>query len=185
MKIIQRKCLENSKVDVTEDHCSSSSSSYRAAVRAPSTVLGSTQTAAAAVGSSIVRQHQWGASSLQHLSSAAAAAASSGAAGAPCPERAPLEDQVSPGHQSSSGTPGWSPRLQHTAALGSPCPAPDGCCTSETVGSLGEFGKSVCEIKTLQLGRKWKEWSVRGGVIVAILSVCACKSADYSEENND
>lgn len=153
-------------MDVTEGHCSSSSSSYGAAVREPSTVLGSTQTAAAAVGSSIVRQHQWGASSLQHLSYAAAAA-SSGAAGAPCPERAPLEDQVSPGHQSSSGKPGWSPRLQHTAALGSPCPAPDGCCTSETVGSLGEFGKSVCEIKTLQPGRKWNGRSVRGGVIVA------------------
>lgn len=33
MKIIQRKCLENTKVDVTEGHCSSSSSSYGAAVR--------------------------------------------------------------------------------------------------------------------------------------------------------
>lgn len=116
----------------------------------------STDTAAAAVGSSTVRQHQWGASSLKHFRSAAAAAASSGAAGAPCPQRAPLEDQVSAGHQSSSGTPGWSQRLQHTAALGSPGRAPGGYCTSETMGSLGEFGKSACEIKMVQPGRTYK-----------------------------
>lgn len=140
-------------------------------------LLHSMNTAAAALSSSTVRQQQWGASLLQHFSSAAAAAAFSGAAGAPCPQRAPPEDQVSPGRRSSSGTPASSPRLQHTAALGILAPAPDGYCTSETVGGFGgilkvsmwdndgkpredkEYG-CLCWWKIDQITLKQKQWQL-------------------------
>lgn len=50
---------------------------------------------------------------------------------APHPERVLQGDQVSPAHQSSSGRPGWSQKLLHTAAQGSLCPTPDVCCTPD------------------------------------------------------
>lgn len=78
--------------------------------------------------SSMVHQQHRAVFSLQPLS---AAAVSSCAAGVPHPEMDLQEGQVSPTHQSSSGRPGWSRRLQHTAAWGSLCPARDVCCTAE------------------------------------------------------
>lgn len=78
--------------------------------------------------SSMSHQQHQGVSSLQLLT---ASAVSSGAAGVPNPGRGRQEGPASPAHQSSSGRPGWSQTLQHTAAWGSLCPAPDVCCRRE------------------------------------------------------
>lgn len=77
------------------------------------------------------------------LPSLNAAAFFSDVAGAPHPERVLQGDQVSPAHQSSSGRPGWSQKLLHTAAQGSLCPAPDVCCTPDKTTTSAHLNDQV------------------------------------------
>lgn len=77
------------------------------------------------------------------LPSLNAAAFFSDVAGAPHPERVLQGDQVSPAHQSSSGRPGWSQKLLHTAAQGSLCPTPDVCCTPDKTTTSAHLGEQV------------------------------------------
>lgn len=77
------------------------------------------------------------------LPSLNAAAFFSDVAGAPHPERVLQGDQVSPAHQSSSGRPGWSQKLLHTAAQGSLCPTPDVCCTPDKTSTSAHLSDQV------------------------------------------